>query len=100
MHLPRAFVKLPTGSSFEVPDLMMLRAWADFHDLRITIDLDACIDGDEYEELVGIHDQQHAQRRWTVWRSADGIAVQPTAGRTMIFDCMGDVLEILIPSTN
>jgi hypothetical protein len=32
-----------------------------------------------------------------LWRSCDGIAVQPAMGRMMLFDSMADALEILIP---
>jgi hypothetical protein len=97
LQLPRTFVKTPTGFSFEVPDLLMLRGWADFHDLRMTIELDLCADGDEYEEMLGLYDASRAFRRWMIWRSCDGIVVQPAMGRAMLFDDMADVLEMLIP---
>ncbi|MDR3531959.1 MAG: hypothetical protein P4L90_15595 [Rhodopila sp.] len=97
MQLPRTSVKLPTGLSFEVPDLLMLQGWTDFHDLRMAIELDVCAEGDEYEELLGLYDGNSAFRRWMIWRSCDGIVVQPAMGRTMLFDSMADVLEILIP---
>ena len=97
MQLPRTSVKTPTGLSFAVPDLLMLRGWSDFHDLRMTIELDVVADGDEYEELLGLYDANRAFRRWMIWRSCDAIVVQPTMGRAMVFDNMSDVLEILIP---
>jgi hypothetical protein len=97
LQLPRTFVTTPTGLSFDVPDLLMLRAWADFHDLRMTIELDLCVDGDEYEELLGLYDANRAFGRWMIWRSCDGIVVQPAMKRTMLFDTMADVLENLIP---
>ena len=98
MQLPRTTVKTPTGLSFEIPDLMMLKAWAEFHDLRMNIELDVCAERDEYEELVGLYDKTRAFRRWMLWRSCDGIVVQPAMGRTMVFDYMVDVLDILIPA--
>jgi hypothetical protein len=97
LQLPRTSVTTPTGLSFDVPDLLMLRAWADFHDLRMTIELDLCVDADEYEELLGLYDADRAFRRWMIWRSCDGIVVQPAMKRTMLFDTMADVLESLIP---
>jgi hypothetical protein len=97
LQLPRTFVTTPTGLSFDVPDLLMLQGWAAFHDLRMTIELDLCVEGDEYEELLGLYDANRAFRRWMIWRSCDGIVVQPAMGRTMLFDTMADVLEILIP---
>jgi hypothetical protein len=97
LQLPRTFVKTPTGLAFEIPDLLLLRGWADFHDLRMTIELDFCVDGEEYEELLGLYDAHRPFRRWMIWRSCDGIVVQPAMGRTMLFDNMADVPEILIP---
>jgi hypothetical protein len=98
MQLPRTTVKMPTGFSFDIPDLLLLQAWADFHDLRMAIDLDVCADGDQYEELLGLFDRTSAFRRWMIWRSGDGIVVQPTMGRAMLFDHMADVLDLLIPA--
>jgi hypothetical protein len=97
MQLRRMPAGIPIGLSFDIPDLLMLQAWADFHDLRMSIDLDVCNEGEEYEELLGIHDKDRDFRRWMLWRSCDGIVVQPTMERSMLFDFMGDVLEILIP---
>jgi hypothetical protein len=90
-------VKLPTGLSFDVPDLLMMQGWSDFHDLRMTVELDFHVEDEEYEELLGIYDGNRPFRRWMIWRSCDGIVVQPAMGRTMLFDTMSDVLEILIP---
>ncbi len=100
MQLPRASLRVPTGFSFDVPDLLMMRAWADFHELRMGIDLDVCADGEEYEELLGIYDKDRAFRRWMIWRSCEGIMVQPAMGRRMSFDFMADALELMIPSVD
>jgi hypothetical protein len=100
MQLPRTSVKVPTGLSFEVPDLLMLRGWSEFHELRMAIELDVSADDDEYEEVLGLYDSSCAFRRWMIWRSCDGIVVQPTMGRTMLFDTMADALEILIPPSD
>jgi hypothetical protein len=100
MQLPRTSVRLPTGFSFDVPDLVMLRGWSEFHELRMTVEIDVCADGDEYEELLGLYDRTRAFRRWMIWRSSDGIVVQPAMGHKMLFDRMADALETLIPSRN
>lgn len=98
MQSPRTSVKVPTGLALEIPDLLMLQGWSEFHDLRMAIELDVCVEGDEYEELVGVYDKDRAFRRWMIWRSGEGIVVQPAMGRTMLFDFMADALEILIPA--
>ena len=98
MQPPRAPAPMPAGLSFDVSDLLILQAWSDFHALRMTIELDVCAGGDEYEEIIGLYDKDCAFRRWTVWRSADAIVVQPAMGRKRLFDAMTDVLDMLIPA--
>ncbi len=97
MQLRRVSVGLPTGLSFEVSDLLLVQAWAEFHDLRMEVELDYSADGDEYEEVVGLFAQSTGFRRWLVWRSFDGIVVQPMVGRATMFDSFADALEMLIP---
>jgi hypothetical protein len=97
VELRRTPARMPTGLSFDIPDLLMLRGWADFHDLRMAIELDVCAEDDVYEELLALYEKDRAFRRWMIWRSCDGIVVQPAMGRTMLFDLMEDALEVLIP---
>lgn len=97
VQLPRTTVQTPTGLSFDVPDLLLVQAWADFHDLRMEIELDVTAEGDEYEELLGLYYGASEYRRWMMWRSCDGIVVQPMMGRPMLFDTMAVALEVLIP---
>jgi hypothetical protein len=98
MQAPRTTAKPPTGLSFEIPDLLMLQAWMDFHDLRMEIDLDVVTDGEEYEELLGLYDRNRAVRQWRLWRTRVGMMVQPAMGPPMRFDSMVDVLDLLIPA--
>jgi hypothetical protein len=98
MQLPRTTIKTPTGLSFDIPDLLLVGAWADFHGLRMKIDLDAAAEGDEYEEVLGLYYGASEYRRWMIWRSCDGVVVQPMMGRPMLFDTMAIALEVLIPA--
>jgi hypothetical protein len=100
MQSPPMSIKLPTGLSFDIPDLMLLKGWSDFHEIRMTIELDACTENEEYEEILALHDPDGAFRRWTLWRSGDGIVVQPAMGRSMLFDRMVDALDCLIPTSD
>lgn len=97
MQLRRASVRMPTGLSFDVSDLMLAQAWADFHELRLQVDLDVFAGGDEYEEMLGVFGRLTGFRRWSVWRSCDGIVAQPMVGRPMLFDTLSEALEVLIP---
>jgi hypothetical protein len=98
MQLPRTTIKTPTGLSFDIPDLLLVGAWADFHGLRMKIDLDAAAEGDEYEEVLGLYYGASEYRRWMIWRSCDEVVVQPMMGRPMLFDTMAIALEVLIPA--
>ena len=42
----------PTGLAFEIADLMLLQGWADFHGVQMVVELDHCVEGEEYEEVV------------------------------------------------
>jgi hypothetical protein len=93
----RASVRVSTGLSFEVSDLVLAQAWADFHELRIEVELDCATSGDEYEEMLGLFVRRTGFRRWMIWRSCQGIVVQPILGRPRLFDSLAEALEELIP---
>ncbi len=97
MEPHRASERVSTGLSFEVSDLMLAQAWADFHDLRIEVELDFATGGDEYEEMLGLFVRRTGFRRWMIWRSSEGIVVQPILGRPRLFDSLAEALEELIP---
>ena len=59
-----------------------------------------CRHGEEYEELLPLYDKDEGFQRWTMWRSQNGIVVQPTMERTLLFDFIADALEALIPSVD
>ncbi len=100
MHLPRSTLTPPTGFSFDVPDLLMLHAWAEYHHLRMRIDLDIFTDGEEYEEVVTLSESHDQYQRWIIWRSTEGIVVQPSIGRRVLFEAMADALDLLIPAAD
>ena len=98
MPRPQLSSSAPTGLAFEIADLMLLQGWADFHDVQMTVELDHCVEGDEYEEVVAFYARDSQLRRWILWRSAGEIVVQPLIGRSSRFNSVADALETLIPS--
>lgn len=100
MQPSRRVVTYPAGLSFDIPDLLMLRAWADYHDLHMGLALDTVIAGAVYEEFVTLTDARRTDGRWGLWRSADGIVLQGMAGAPRLFATMADALELLIPTTD
>jgi hypothetical protein len=86
----------PTGLSFDVSDLILLQGWAEFHDVRMVVELDHWVEGEEYEEVVGFYTKDSALRRWILWRSTSAIIVQPLIGRASRFCSVAEALESLM----
>ena len=95
MAKPLTTPNLPTGLAFEVADLVLLQGWAEFHDVEMVVELDHCIEGEEYEEVVAFYAKDSQLRRWIVWRAADVIVVQHLIGPNCLFATVADALESL-----
>ena len=98
MDMPLITPNVPMGLAFEISDLMLLQGWANFHEVQMTVELDHCVEGDEYEEVVAFYAKDSRLRRWILWRSGGEIVVQPLIGRSCRFSCVVDALESLIPA--
>jgi hypothetical protein len=98
MEMPRISPNLPTGLAFEIADLMLLQGWADFHDVQMVVELDHCVEGEEYEEVIAFYGHDSQLRRWILWRASGEIVVQPLIGRSCRFCSVADALESLIPA--
>ena len=70
MEMPLLTPKVPTGFAFEIADLMLLQGWAEFHDVQMVVELDHCVEGEEYEEVVAFYAKDSAIRRWILWRGS------------------------------
>ena len=92
--MPGTFIEpaVPAGLAFEVTDLILLRSWAAFHDLRVVIELDHCDPDGEYEEMAAIY----ADRGWLLWRAADEIIVQPLMGRRSRSPSVAEAIETIL----
>ena len=55
MEMPQISPNVPTGLAFEIADLMLLQGWADFHDVQMVVELDHCVEGEEYEEVIAFY---------------------------------------------
>ena len=85
MQRPQISPNAPTGLAFEIADLMLLQGWADFHDVQMAVELDHCVEGEEYEEVIAFYAKDSQLRRWILWRSSGEIIVQPLIGRSCRF---------------
>jgi hypothetical protein len=97
MEAPKITPTAPKGLAFTIADLMLLQGWAEFHDLRMVIELDHCVEGEEYEEVAAVYAKDSALRRWIIWRNIGEIVVQPLIGRSRRFGAVSDALDGLIP---
>ena len=98
MQAPQITPNAPTGLAFEISDLMLLQGWADFHDVQMIVELDHCVEGEEYEEVVAFYARDSQLRRWILWRAAGEIVEQPLIGRSCRFVSVADALETLLPA--
>jgi hypothetical protein len=72
----------PKGVAFEIADLLLVQEWAGRHDLRMLIRLDhGAAVGEEYEEVITFQRQDSPLYRFTIWRDATTVFVQPLVGR-------------------
>ena len=97
METSRITPQAPTGFAFEISDLMLLQGWSEFHNVQMVVELDHCVEGEEYEEVVAFYTRDNAIRRWILWRGKTEIVVQPLIGRSCRFDTVAEALESLIP---
>lgn len=98
MDMPLITPNMPMGFSFEIPDLMLLQGWSEFHDVQMVVELDHCVEGEEYEEVVAFYARDSQLRRWILWRASGEIVVQPLIGRSCRFGTVAEALESLIPA--
>lgn len=81
------------GDAFSIPDLMIARAWAEYHDLDLRVELDRTIDGVEPEEVLAFYRPGGCFPRWTMWHSERSVVVMPDFGPARRFSSLPDALE-------
>ena len=89
----------PKPASFEVWQLTVLRAWAEYRGLEMAIDLAGQVDGAECEELVILR-ARHTGDRWILWRTADAIMLRSTGGPVSEFNLLADALAAIAPAAD
>ncbi len=97
MSLPATSIPPPTGVSFEIADLLMLQRWADAHNMRMVVELDHYVEGDEYEEVLAFYELGDRLRCWTMWRALDHFVLVPMNGPAWRFALLPELLAELMP---
>lgn len=85
------------GIAFTMPELLILTAWAEYHAIRLVIELDHRIDDAEYEEVAALYPSGSQLRHWTLWRAPDAIVAEPMFGEGFREECISDVLQRVMP---
>lgn len=83
----------PSGVSFSLPELLLTQSWAEFHDVRMVVELDYAFDGQEYEEVISLYRTGGNCRRCLMWRTAEFVVIQPIIGRMSRFSSLSSALD-------
>jgi hypothetical protein len=88
--------KMPKGLAFEIADHILIRGWADFHDLLPVVRIDHGVEGEEYEEAIAFHIGINPLCQLIIWRNEDAVFVQPLIGRMQRYNTVCEALEGLL----
>ncbi len=98
MSSPKSLTKnILKGIAFPLPELVILSAWSEYHDLQMHIELDHCVDGEEYEEIATFYEKGGTIMKWIMWRSPEHVVLQPMLGPTRRFATISDALDAALP---
>jgi hypothetical protein len=86
------------GISFGILELMIAQGWAEFHGLRMAVELDHATDTEEYEEVLAFYRGAEQLRRFLIWHDRRELVVQPLIGRPRRFTMICDALDSIIIS--
>lgn len=90
----------PSGLSFDIAELILIRSWAEAIDLRMTIHLDFAVDGNEYEEVLCFQSAGRPFYHWIMWRDAETVFVQPLMGRQRCYSSVADAVDAMAAARN
>jgi len=83
----------PKGLAFEIEDLVLVRDWAERHDIRFTVRLDHGSEDEEFDEVIALHTDASLYCNLIIWRNLDSVFVQPLVGRSLQYDSVRRALE-------
>lgn len=83
----------PVGIAFDIPELVLLRAWAARNRLRLKIVLDRVRSGEQYEEVALLYPEGASEPSLVFWRTAEVVILERTKARPQRFRFLSDALE-------
>ncbi len=88
-----AFSNRLRGLSFDIPEHIAVRAWAEASSLYLVTELDRVVGNEEYEEVLHLYDRDTSWHLLTLWRArGEIVAVQPD-GAARRFSCIWDAIS-------
>lgn len=97
MESPSHGAPVPKGLAFDLNDLNEFQTWAAKHCMRLVVELDHHVNGEEYEEVLAFYEEGSALRRWSVWRSHDCFVLEPMNGPALRTHQVTDLMQELTP---
>jgi hypothetical protein len=82
--------------AFTISDLLLVKDWADRHDISMTVELDHRVDDEDCDELIAFRTCGSASRFLLIWRDAEAIFAQPLVGRRLRFRSISHLLDNLV----
>jgi hypothetical protein len=83
------------GLAFEIPDLILLKGWADSRGAHLTIHLDHGSDLEDYEEVLAVGSAPGVPGKWMMWRGASAVVVRAESGRERRFRSVATAISAL-----
>lgn len=97
MSLPSFTPPPPKGLAFELDDLVTLQGWSEANRMRMVVELDHWVEGEEYEEVLAFYEGGSALRCWTMWRAHDHYVLEPMNAPAWHALEIADLLQELLP---
>ena len=63
----------------------------------MVVELDHCVEGEEYEEVLAFYEEGSSLRRWTIWRAHNHFVLEPMNGRAFRALGLANLMEELTP---
>lgn len=82
------------GLAFPISEHVAIRSWAEARGLRVAVEIDRVVAGEEYEEVLAFYQAGSAWRCFTMWRSAAAVVLEPASGPSRRSETIWDAIDV------
>lgn len=86
----------PLKTNFADSELILIGSWAEFHDVRVSIEVDNFWDGEAPDEVIALYPTASPHRCWTLWRHTDAVEIQHLFGERRVLRSVPEALDSMI----